>query len=623
VALSVPFFFQSFIAYPDAPGAAAIIFAVLTLMAGSGASLRRLAVTGAVLAVLPWLHTRFAIAAAALGVAIALRQVDRPARTQRIAALLAVPALSAAAWFAFFYAIYGTPDPRAPYAGIAQSSLSNLPRGVVGLLVDQQFGLLPNAPVFGCAVLGLFTLVRRRQRLAVELLFVIVPYALAVAAFQMWWGGTSSPARFLVPVLLPLAIPAGLWFQHAERRRGRLLGLAALFVSLLMTVTIVLVQRGALLYNARDGASRLLVWLSPSVNLTTGMPSVFQRGAPIALLHAIVWLTAAALVVTAVHLVARRSRSRVHIAVVAGFATAIFASVALTIVWRMNGASPMTPVSGAIALLHRLESGGGQIGLRYSRLAPLSFATSISRIAAGDLPGQLPLADVEVSSAPGDQPLIFLENLPAATYAIEAEVPRGGAGVVTVTLDRQYGPAWTWNVDAGEQPIWRHEFRLPVSVPAIAVDGNETARSVIDRLSLRAVRVAGSRERLADGQPSHVARYGSALVFLMAGRADMEAAGVWVRGAGRASFVIAPDIPRPLRLLVRNPPVENRVTLEAGEWRQVLDMKPGEEQTVDLPGAPDREGIELRVTAARGARPSEFETGSHDTRLLGAWLELK
>ena len=76
-----------------------------------------------------------------------------------------------------------------------------------GLLFDQQFGLLPNAPVYLCAILGFWTLLRRRLAVALPLLLIIVPYALAVAMYAMWWAGYSSPARFLVPITLPLAMP--------------------------------------------------------------------------------------------------------------------------------------------------------------------------------------------------------------------------------------------------------------------------------------------------------------------------------------------------------------------------------------------------------------------------------
>ena len=44
---------------------------------------------------------------------------------------------------------------------------------------------------------------RARRRLGLELLFVLIPYLLAVTHFAMWWGGTSAPGRFFVPILLP------------------------------------------------------------------------------------------------------------------------------------------------------------------------------------------------------------------------------------------------------------------------------------------------------------------------------------------------------------------------------------------------------------------------------------
>ena len=76
--------------------------------------------------------------------------------------------------------------------------------------------------------------------------FAIVPYTLAAAAFYMWWGGFSSPARFISSVLLPLSIPAGVWFA-TRGAAGRVIALGALALSVLFTVTTAAVDRGALL----------------------------------------------------------------------------------------------------------------------------------------------------------------------------------------------------------------------------------------------------------------------------------------------------------------------------------------------------------------------------------------
>ncbi len=182
------------------------------------------------------------------------------------------------------------------------------------MLFDQQFGVLPAAPVLLCALAGIVVLMRRTPRLAAALLLLVTPYGLVVGTYQMWWGGNSSPGRFIIPILLPLAIPAGVWFQTRRGHTGKLLGLGALTVSLLTTITLAGVDRGILLYNFRDGSSRLLTWLSPLVNVTSGFPSVFQTTTSAAFLHGVVWIAAIALTAAAGMLAERRGAARTTVA---------------------------------------------------------------------------------------------------------------------------------------------------------------------------------------------------------------------------------------------------------------------------------------------------------------------
>ena len=110
----------------------------------------------------------------------------------------------------------------------------------------------------------------------------------------------------------------------------------------------------------------------------------------------------------------------------------------------------------------------------------------------------------------------------------------------------------------------------------------------------------------------------------MGGPAFMEPGGTWIEGGRSADFVISPDAGAVVRLLVRNPPVANLITLEGNGWREFLVLAPGEERLVTLPFAGGPSGaIRLRVTAAHGARPTEFEPGSTDTRFLGCWIETR
>ena len=155
-----------------------------------------------------------------------------------------MPIVSAAGWFGYFLRIYGTLDPSAPYGGYTQTAWAHVPAGVAGLLLDAQFGVLGVAPVFALALIGLAWMLRRRRRrrtpapagsrsrLAgssrVAIVVAFVGYTVASASYRMWWGGASAPARFLVPMLLPLALPIGVAWSRTRGVASRALALAAL-----------------------------------------------------------------------------------------------------------------------------------------------------------------------------------------------------------------------------------------------------------------------------------------------------------------------------------------------------------------------------------------------------------
>jgi hypothetical protein len=106
----------------------------------------------------------------------------------------AAPIVSAAAWFGYFIIIYGTANPAAPYGTYGddtQTSVANLMRGFPGLLFDQQFGLIPNAPVYGFILAGQIVALVRRRRWSAELTIAMVPYMIGVGAFHIWWGAPA------------------------------------------------------------------------------------------------------------------------------------------------------------------------------------------------------------------------------------------------------------------------------------------------------------------------------------------------------------------------------------------------------------------------------------------------
>jgi hypothetical protein len=608
VALSLPFVFQAFTVYPDGLGGALVILGVFVALRGCDASTRMLLAAGAGLALLPWLHTRFALTAAALGVVIAARQLKAPHRVRRLLVFAAVPVVGATAWLAFFYAIYGTPNPAAPYNGNTQSALSNVARGIVGLLFDQQFGLLANAPVYACAVAGFLPLGRRQPRIAAELAFSIVPYTAAASAFHMWWGGFSAPARFISSLLLLLSIPAGVWYA-TRSAAAKTLAIGALAISLLFTATTAIVDRGALLYNLRDGHSLLLSWLVRLVDVTTGVPSFFQTGATQAAIRAGVWVLAfaAAGVVTAM---LRKRVAKDVIPVAAAFATAAAAMLALSVVWRLNAAQPLTMGKAGPALLRHIDGDAGQVAVQYRPFAMLR---------ADAVPPLLPL--LAPPAAPrADPPLASVSNAPAATYTIEAMLT-GDAHRISAGLDRLPAPIWTWDV-SGVRGSWRETVTLPNDAHLFRVDGDGAAGAV-QNVSIRADRRLASHERVTDRPGWRAARYGRATVFLLDGRAWVETGGSWIVGASYADFAVVRDPGARLQLFVRNAAVDNVVTLDADAWHETLTLKPREERTLPLPIAPQRAGLVLRVAASTGTRPADVEEGNQDKRFLGCWIETR
>jgi hypothetical protein len=611
VSLSVPLLFQAFTVYPDGFAATLVMAAFLLAVHSERLPTRALVAASVCLAFLPWLHSRFAVTAGALAVVIVARQRASPDRLRRIAAFAVVPLLGALAWFSFFYVIYGTPNPAAPYGGYTQSSITNVPRGLTGLLFDQQFGIFANAPVYLCVLAGFVPLARRQRRLAVELAVVVIPYSVAAAFYYMWWGGFVSPARFVASILLPLAIPAAVWFA-ASGRAARILGLGALLLSLLLSVTIAFVNRGALVYSVRDGASKVLQWASPFADLTTGLPSLFQTTPVSALGRAFVWLLAVAVTAGLAVWLDRRRVTPEIAALGIGLAAAATGMTALSIVWTLNAARPVVSARAASELFRSIDGVTKQLAVRYMPM---------HRVRIADVPPLLPAVSQSAPPRRSDDPLAFVTDAAAATYTIEATIT-GDAGVLTAGLDRVPAPLWSWDL-TGVRGKWRQTLTVANDAHTLRFDADDRTRTAIADFVVHAQRRLAARERVSDRQAWRAARYGHATVFQLDGRAYIEPNGAWIVGGSEAAFAIVRDQGAPVQLLVRNFAVANTVVLESDGWHQKLALKAREERLFDLPLDAASAGVVLRVRSATGARPFDVEPGNQDKRVLGCWIETR
>ena len=137
LALTAPYLLNSFTVYPEiAAGLAVMVAMVLTLRDRPSLG--------------PWIAAGAGDRVAAVAEHEIRANVRRPLahrhlpspskgtccpfRNAKVWALVGVYALSLAAWFAFFYAHWGTPLPMAPYGSMTQTSPLNLRVGAPGLV---------------------------------------------------------------------------------------------------------------------------------------------------------------------------------------------------------------------------------------------------------------------------------------------------------------------------------------------------------------------------------------------------------------------------------------------------------------------------------------------------------
>ncbi len=621
-ALTVPFFFQSFAVYPDGIGATIVLFAVAPLFEDSRhiSTIRWFAISLA-LAVLPWLHTRFAVLAAAMGCVLLVRLAMSPERRSRVAVLLAAPLVSALAWFGFFRAIYGTFDPSAPYGGDTQSAPANILNGLPALFLDQQFGVLPNAPVYAICLGGVLLLARRRPRLALELLAIAVPYLLVTSMFHMWWAGTVSPARLVVPVLPLLAIPGAFLLNDARQAATRAIAIALLLLSVGITLSLVVVDAGRLVYNFRDGYSLAAERLSPLVDLPQGMPSFFRQSSAGAVLRSMIWFAAVAAAWLALRVFEQRSRRNVRsvLALATPVCLAAAVMIAVTLVWRLDGVAAATADTSQLSLLAHYDPGTRPLGMTLSPLAIESPEQILSRISIATPTRRGP-------SYRSDLLLHASSVVPAGEYELRAKNSTAPAGTVRLMIGKT--ALRTWNL-ATDLRDGRLSFELPVNIGSLSVEGDPEATKT-GGFALVPKRLLSGSARPSDGDARGVARYGAAFVFFFDGRAYPEEPGIWIRGGVDSSIAVMPvGRGTPLRLVVRNAPVRNTLTIDisvqrgrAGEHR-VFELQPGEQRIVPLQLPADRSATLIRFRTETGFYPSEVESGSTDDRFLGTWIEIR
>jgi hypothetical protein len=190
---------------------------------------------------------RAAFAGLALGCALATRQtlavfavpvvamlMCAPSRQRlRLIGAFALAMMPALLWQAWYNAVR-TGTFYVPAVALPQfqnlSADGDMVEGFVGLLVSPGKSLFIYSPLLLLSVVGLRSFVQRRRLLAVGLAVAVVVYMLVHASIRNWSGEWGWGPRYLVPLTLPLALPAVVVLERARRSGGRLLRWAAIVI---------------------------------------------------------------------------------------------------------------------------------------------------------------------------------------------------------------------------------------------------------------------------------------------------------------------------------------------------------------------------------------------------------
>jgi hypothetical protein len=615
VACSAPYLFNTFTVYPEIAAALAVMIALTT---------RNPIVAGVACGVLPWLSTKYAPMSAVLLVTAPELLKWGPPSLPALAKRGAPYGVLLLAWFTFFYVIWGSPLPQAPYGAMVQTTPWNLVFGAPGLLFDQEYGLLPYGPAYILAITGLAALWRsggERRLLAVRVVLVFGALLGTVGAFRIWWGGSAAPARPLASGLLVLALPIAAAFtaapQGSARRAAQHL---LLWVGVGIAVTLTFAQEGLLIANGRDGTSSLLEWWSPRWELWTLAPSFIFHEAPTALLHSAAWLAIASI---AAFVLSRTRVSRPATAALAAcgvFGTALLAaSLALPL---LPHDPPMPGVHlearARLAALDTFDTRALPAALIFDPLRKTSAAEILPALTLAVRPGL----------RPDPQPVRVLHNgrfsLPAGDYRVDADFgPTGLSAADTLSLQvgRVGSPLLAWPVSAA-MPALRETFHLPADASFIGFRGSSALEQGLQSLTITPLAITNEGERVKTPTVLGAAQYGNVMVLLHDDKVTPEPTGFWVLGQRPTVLSVssAPGVTRPVVLRLRSGVDNNQVTLRTRGWERTLTLAAEEPQEVELPAA--RHGVvELTLLATSGFMPMDRDPAVRDRRFLGVWVE--
>jgi hypothetical protein len=615
--LTVPFVPHSWLIFPEMPGALLVAWAALWLYAPLPSRARSWIWRGAALAMLPWLHTKFVILLAAMVAALLLRLWRAP----RAAAALVTPSIvSVALWLWSFHLLYGAFDPQVPYGDFPRLYVlaANIPRGVLGLLFDQKFGLLMYAPVYLVAIGGGWMMLRRPESrlFAIALILTVMAFVASSTRMYMWWGGSSAPARFLVPILPLLAPMVAVGFDGWRSAAARWVSGCLLAVSVAVALAGVVAPQRSMLFSAPHRLANMVGAAEGPSPLSYLLPTFTEAGMRSPLLQLAPWAVAA-LLALAVVVFSTRLRG-----CLAGFASASAGIIVFVVSGAVLAGAPAedgqrraTTLRGRLELMRAFDSASTR-GLDYSIARRLSDRLLLARSAV-----RMSRTDGALSADP--KRLAGPLDLPPGRFAVRIGYEGGTRGdrpavFSVMTQDRTLIARGTAD---GTAPL---EFELPVRATVWLEAAGEALAASVQQVELVPESIVPRGSRAAIDVHALEAIEGRPGAFIVYADADTfpENGVFWTQGTSAGEVMVAPSGASTLVLTLHVGPAAGTVRLMVDGQDRSVTLAVDETRQLEFPLPPTARLVPVVVEAPGRFRPSDSEPGSTDRRWLGCQVRV-
>ncbi len=505
---------------------------------------------------------------------------------------------------------------------LPDAAIGNIGPSSLGLLFDQEYGLIVYAPVLLLGFAGLAGMIRSREYHfhGVALTVAALVLVLLPATVDPWWSRNMMPGRPVLLLIPLLAFPIAWMYARISTESRRAAAWMLLLVSVAISVFVVVFDDQVPARQEADGVSSLLQWVSPAWHLWAAAPSYVIGSAAQASLRLLLWAGAFAIIIALL--------GRARIATAGRAALAVTTLSLLTVITLASTTDALLSQDGKrfdvegrvlFPLLESYDSVARPIAVRYD---------AFSVVTPGELPPLFAL-----SAVPGQrtdpQPIRVLLNarfrLPPGEYEIDltpsTSVEGAPRGTMALQIGREGRPLRSWPLTIAPGSHVRHRFRIPLEAEFVGFRVPRRLEQSIAELRLIPVSVIERRRRFPAPTVLSAAPFGPATLFFHDSYVYAEREGFWVGGrrTTRATIVKSDIATESLELAIHSGAKPNSVTVSTPRWSQQLELVPGTTQRVTVPLSAGEPFIPLSIIAADGFVPAQIEP-SRDRRLLGAWI---